>query len=836
MTDERKPSLSDRPPLGPRGPDGPRGRPPLRPQRTKPVVVEVKRRRLRKEGEVPPPRPVVEENISLKPKRPAEFTPPGEEPKLTNRERDARVEALKDAIRLAEEDRMRAAEEKRARESEPSAGGALDADEEARRLAELDAKKKAAEESKKRADAEVALTRAAEKTPEKKSPAVKAKKGRFDDEEAGVGKRREADKKKHVKLARPDADRRRSGKLTVTMALEGGEEFRPRSIAALKRAQAKQKRALEEAGPQAKQSREVVVPEAITVQELANRMAEKAAAVIKTLMNMGVMATINDTLDQDTAELVVGEFGHIIKRVSEADVEIGLEGEADDLATLKPRPPVVTVMGHVDHGKTSLLDALRSTGVAAGEAGGITQHIGAYQVRLKNGSKITFLDTPGHEAFTEMRARGAQVTDIVVLVVAADDGVMPQTIEAINHAKAAKVPLIVAINKIDKPGASPDKVRQALLQHEIVVEKMSGEVLDVEVSALKKTGLDKLEEAILLQAEVLDLKANPERAAEGVVIEAKLDKGRGAVATMLVQRGTLKVGDILVAGAEWGRVRALIDDKGAKLKKAGPSTPVEVLGLSSAPLAGNPFTVVEDENRAREVSRYRQQQDKDQRVARATVSLESMFSAMKEKKAEIFPIILKADVQGSVEAISAALGKIGNESMKAEVIHGAVGAITETDIALAKASGAFVIGFNVRANSQAREAAERDHIPIQYFAIIYELSDAVKTAMEGKMKPLIEETVIARAEVKDVFQAGKKGRAAGSIILEGAAKAGAKIRLLRDNVVVYTGRIESLRRFKDDVKEVKAGVECGILLENFSDVKKGDALEVFETTERQQTL
>ena len=719
MTDDRKTTVSERPPLGPRGPDAPRGRPPLRPHRTKPVVVEVKRRRLRKEGEVPPPRPVVEENISLRPKRPAEYVAPGEEPKLTNRERDARVEALKDAIRQAEDDRMRAVEEKRHRETDKAAAGTLDADEEARHLAEIDAKKKAAEEAKKRAEAEVALTRAAEKKPEKKGPALKAKKGRFEDEDEGAGKRREADKKKHPKLARPEADRRRSGKLTVTMALEGGEEFRPRSIAALKRAQAKQKRALEEAGPQAKQSREVVVPEAITVQELANRMAEKAAAVIKVLMNMGVMATINDTLDQDTAELVVGEFGHTIKRVSESDVEIGLTGEVDDPATLQPRPPVVTVMGHVDHGKTSLLDALRSTDVAAGEAGGITQHIGAYQVRLKGGNKITFLDTPGHEAFTEMRARGAQVTDIVVLVVAADDGVMPQTIEAINHAKAAKVPMIIAINKVDKPDANPDKVRQALLQHEVLVEKMSGEVLDVEVSALKKTGLDKLEEAILLQAEVLDLKANPDRPAEGVVIEAKLDKGRGAVATMLVQRGTLRVGDILVAGTEWGRVRALLDDKGGKLAEAGPATPVEVLGLSGVPLAGNPFTVVEDENRAREVSRYRQQQDKNQRAASKVVSLESMFSAMKEKKAEIFPIILKADVQGSVEAIAAALGKIGNESMRAEVIHGAVGAITETDVALAKASNAFVIGFNVRANAQAREAAERERIPIQYFSIIY---------------------------------------------------------------------------------------------------------------------
>lgn len=827
MSDDSKTPPPERPPLASRV------RSSNRPQRTKQVVVEVKRRRLpRKEGELPPPRAVVEENISLKPRRPMEGFMPGEEPSLTNRERDARVEALKGAIRQAEEDRMRVVEEKSARNMPSELGVDANPEEQARRLAETDAKKKAEEEIRKRAEAELALTRAAEK----KGTTLKTKKDRYEDEEDATGKRREAEKKKHPRLVPAEGERRRSGKLTVNMALEGGEDFRPRSIAALKRAQAKQKRLQTETGPQVKQVREVVVPEGITVQELANRMAERAAAVIKVLMNMGVMATINDTLDQDTAELVVGEFGHTVKRVSESDVEIGLAGEADDPVTLKARPPVVTIMGHVDHGKTSLLDALRSTDVAAGEAGGITQHIGAYQVRLKNGSKITFLDTPGHEAFTEMRARGAHATDIVVLVVAADDGVMPQTIEAINHAKAAKAPLIVAINKIDKPGANPDRVRQALLQHEIIVEKLSGEVLDVEVSALKKTGLERLEEAILLQAEVLDLRANSDRAAEGIVIEAKLDKGRGAVATMLVQRGTIRVGDILVAGAEWGRVRALLDDRGIQLKEAGPSTPVEVLGLSGVPLAGDRFSVVSDENRAREVSQYRQQQEKKQRSSSRAPSLESMFTAMKEKKAEIFPIVLKADVQGSVEAISSALEKIGNAEMRAEVIHGGVGAITETDVALAKASGAFIIGFNVRANAQAREAAERNRIPIQYFSIIYELTDAVRAAIEGRLKPVVEETVLGRAEVKDVFQAGKKGRAAGSIILQGLARAGAQVRILRDGVVVYTGRIESLRRFKDDVKEVKAGTECGILLENFSDVKKGDALEVFETSERQATL
>ena len=553
-------------------------------------------------------------------------------------------------------------------------------------------------------------------------------------------------------------------------------------------------------------------------------------------MKMGVMATINETLDQDTAQLVVEEFGHSVRRVSEADVEIGLVGPEDEAAELVARGPVITVMGHVDHGKTSLLDALRKTDVVSGEAGGITQHIGAYQVTLDSGAKLTYLDTPGHEAFTQMRARGAKVTDIVVLVVAADDGIMPQTVEAINHAKAAEVPMIVAINKIDKEGANPDRVRQDLLQHEVIVEAMGGDVLDVEVSALKGTGLDKLSETIALQAEVMELKANPDRAAEGVVIEAKLDKGRGPVATVLVQRGTFKVGDIFVAGAEWGRVRALIDDHGRQIKEAGPATPVEVLGLNGTPSAGDDFAAVDNEARAREVTAYRQGQLRKQRQATGPVSLESMFSAMKETQAQEVPVVLKADVQGSVEAITTALEKLGNEEIRARILHAAVGGITEHDVSLAQASGAMIIGFNVRANRQAREAAEHNGVGIKYYSVIYDLVDEVKAAMSGQLAPEIREITLGMADIREVFTAGKAGKAAGCLIVDGVARATAKARLLRDDVVIYEGALSSLRRFKDDVAEVKAGMECGMTFHNYIDMKPGDAVELYELEEHEREL
>ena len=562
--------------------------------------------------------------------------------------------------------------------------------------------------------------------------------------------------------------------------------------------------------PQAKQVRDVVVPEAITVQELANRMAEKGADLVRALFKMGMPVTVNQTIDQDTAELLVTEFGHNITRVSDSDIDLAIETADDTDEGAVPRPPVVTIMGHVDHGKTSLLDALRGTDVVKGEAGGITQHIGAYQVTLKDKSKITFLDTPGHEAFTEMRARGANVTDIVVLVVAADDGLMPQTIEAINHTKAAGVPMIVAINKIDKPEANPQKVREALLQHEVVVEEMSGDVQDVEVSATKKTGLDDLVEKILLQAELLELKANPNRTAEGTVIEAKLDKGRGPVATILVNRGTLKVGDIFVVGPESGKVRALVNDKGAQVKTAGPSMPVEILGLSGVPSAGDQLSVVENEARAREVAEYRQGVITSKRTTSAPASLESMFSALKEKQAIEYPLVVKADTQGSVEAIVGSLNKISTDLIKVRVLHAGVGGITESDVSLAAASKAPIIGFNVRANAKAREIAERQKVALKYYDVIYDLIDEIRAGMAGELGPEAFETVVGRAEIREVFSAGKHGRAAGLLVTEGFIRKALKARITRDDVIIYNGEIASLRRFKDDVPEVRAGLECGV--------------------------
>ena len=633
-------------------------------------------------------------------------------------------------------------------------------------------------------------------------------------------------------------EERRGGKLSVNRALNDGDGARARSLAALKRAREKEHRRM--GGPreaQAKQVRDVVVPEAITVQELANRMAEKGADLVKMLFKMGSPVTMTQTIDQDTAELLVTEFGHNIVRVSDSDIDITVETDTDAEETLRPRPPVVTIMGHVDHGKTSLLDALRGTDVVKGEAGGITQHIGAYQVTLKDKSKVTFLDTPGHEAFTEMRQRGANVTDIVVLVVAADDAIKPQTVEAINHTRAAGVPMIVAINKVDKHDANPQKVREALLQYEVVVEELSGDVQDVEVSALKRTGLDELVEKIQLQAELLELKANPDRAAEGTVIEAKLDKGRGPVATILVNRGTLKVGDIIVVGGESGKVRAMTDDKGQQIKTAGPSLPVEVLGLSGVPRAGDPLSVVENEARAREVAEYRQGVMTSKRTAGGPASLESMFSALKEKQAIEYPLVVKADTQGSVEAIVGAINKISTDLIKARVLHSGVGGITESDVTLAGASGAPIIGFNVRPNAKAREIAERHKVAFKYYDVIYDLTDEIRAGMAGELGPEAFETVVGRAEIREVFSAGKHGKAAGLLVTEGNIRKSLKARITRADVIIYQGEIASLRRFKDDVAEVRAGLECGVTFtSNFVDIKPGDFLETFEVELRERTL
>jgi translation initiation factor IF-2 len=638
-------------------------------------------------------------------------------------------------------------------------------------------------------------------------------------------------KKKGAKPAKSPVkigdEKRERIKLTINNAFD--EAQRERSLASLKRRREREK--LRQAGvvqPRDKVMREVIIPEVITIQELANRMTERSVDVIKLLMGQGAMHKINDVIDADTAELIVREFGHTPKRVSEADVEEGFIGQTDEEENQQSRAPVVTIMGHVDHGKTSLLDAIRHTNVVAGEAGGITQHIGAYQVVTPLGQKVTFIDTPGHEAFTAMRQRGAKVTDIVVLVVAADDGVMPQTVEAINHAKAAGVPLIVAINKIDMPGADPNRVRTALLQHEIVVETMSGETLEVEVSALKRTGIDKLLEAISLQAELLDLRANPDRSAEGVVIEAKLERGRGPVGTVLVQRGTLRVGDIVVAGAAWGRVRALIDDRGETVPEAGPSVPVEILGFDSAPEAGDPFAVVESDSRAREITDYRVRKRRQTLGSAGTArTLEQMMQQLKEAGRKEFPLVVKGDVQGSVEAIGGALRKLGTDEVEARMVHSGVGGITESDVALANASRAVVVGFNVRANAQAKLAADQIGVEIRYYNIIYDLVDDVKKAMSGLLSPTIREIFLGNAEILEVFNISKVGKIAGCRVTDGKVERGAKVRLIRDNVVIHEGTLSTLKRFKDEVREVPAGQECGMAFANYQDIRKGDVIECF---------
>ena len=633
---------------------------------------------------------------------------------------------------------------------------------------------------------------------------------------------------------RGDIDRRRTGKITISQALSEGDS-RQRSLASVRRQ--REKARMREDQPQVKQVRDVVIPDTITVQELANRMAERAADIVKELMKQGIMATVTQTIDAETAELVTMEFGHRVQRVSESDIEDGLTGAPDNEADLKPRPPVVTVMGHVDHGKTSLLDAIRATDVAAGESGGITQHIGAYQIKTGSGNVFTFIDTPGHEAFTEMRSRGAVTTDIVVLVVAADDSVKAQTIEAINHAKAAGCPIIVAVNKCDKPEADPRRVRNDLLQHEIVTEDFGGDILCVDVSAHTGSGLDKLEEAILLQAELLELKANPDRDAEGTVVEAKVERGRGSVATVLVQRGTLRVGDVFVTGAESGRVRALLNDKGKQLKSALPGQPVEVLGLNGTPMAGDQFSVVETESRAREIAEYRSRRNRDKQAAvSARGSVEQMLTAIAAGEAEELPIVIKTDVHGSLEAIRTALDKLGTEQVKARILTGGVGALSESDISLAAASQAMVIGFNVRAIPQARDLAKRDNVEIRYHSIIYELIDEVKAAMGGLLSPDSQEDFIGYAEIRQVFSVSKSGKVAGCMVTEGIIKRGCKVRLLRDNVVIHEGSLKTLRRFKDEVKEVRESTECGMAFENYSDIQEGDMIECFEITEVARTL
>jgi translation initiation factor IF-2 len=736
---------------------------------------------------------------------------------LSDEEKDARLRAL------TESRQREAVEREKAK------------DEAARRVVTEEVKAKEHDEAVERQKKEEARLEA-EAEARRKGEEVARKHLVVKEEEEEAPRTQEArHKKERAVKARAGEERRVRGRLTITNALD--EEQRQRSLASLKRHRERQKK--QTIGPQAQQKiqRDVVIPEVITIQELANRMAERGVDVIKYLMKDGEMHKITDVIDSDTAQLIAEEFGHIVRRVSEADVEEGFIGAEDVAGDVEPRAPVVTIMGHVDHGKTSLLDAIRATNVVSQEAGGITQHIGAYQVVTPAGQKITFIDTPGHEAFTAMRQRGAQVTDIVVLVVAADDGVKPQTVEAINHAKAAQVPMIVAINKIDKPGADPQRVRTELLSHEIVVESLGGDTLEIEVSALKKTGLDRLLEAIALQAEVLELTANPNRPAEGVIVEAKLERGRGPVGTALVQRGTLQLGDLVVAGSAYGRVRALINDLGEQVKEAGPSVPVEVLGFDSAPEAGDQFAVVENEARAREITDYRMRERRKRlAVAGQRGSLEQMMTQLKAAGTKEFTLLVKGDVQGSVEAIVAALDKLGTDEVRARIIHAGVGGITESDVGLAATSGAVILGFNVRANSQAREAAEHDGVEIRYYAVIYDLVDEVKQAMSGLLAPTRRETFLGNAEILEVFTISKVGKVAGCRVTEGKVERGAQVRLIRDNVVVHEGKLSTLKRFKDEVREVVAGQECGMAFEGYQDMRQGDVIECFEVEHVRRTL
>ena len=813
--------------------------------RTKAVVVEKKRTRVE-----PGKPPAKEQPKTAAAAQPAPATAaPAAGParpgvvlrQLTEEEKARRGAALADARvheeeqrRLAEEDAKRRAEEDERLKKEREAAAKRKAEEEARKAAEETARKRAEEEAQRRLEKkeEPAPAKADAKAPAAAEPARRRLVAE-EEEEPATKKGVKAPAK--VPAAKKGEGDRRRGKLTVTKALSDDDE-RMRSVASFRRhLQRVNKGVKEVAGPAG--PREVTIPETITVAELANRMARRAVDVIKVLMKNGMMATVNDVIDADTAELVATEYGHTVKRVAESDVLEGLKGGADEQENLKPRPPIVTVMGHVDHGKTSLLDALRKTDVVAGEAGGITQHIGAYQVMLQNGAKITFIDTPGHAAFTAMRARGAKVTDIVILVVAADDGVMPQTVEAIAHAKAAQVPIIVAINKIDKGSADPMRVKTELLQHEIQVEDLGGQTIAVEVSAKKEIGLDKLTELILLQAELLDLKANPDRTAEGAIIEAKLDRGRGPVATALVQRGTLKVGDIVVAGSEWGRVRLLQNDRGETVPSAGPAVPVEILGLSAAPEAGDEFAVVDSEARAREVTEYRARKRREAR--QATSSRQTLDQLLKQRAAgekKLLPLVLKADVQGSAEAIEGALVKLGTDEVGAQVLQSGVGGITESDVILAHASGGAIIGFNVRADKLARERAKRDGVEIRYYNIIYNVVDDVKAALSGMLAPETREKFLGNAEILEVFTISKVGKVAGCRVTEGVVRRGAKVRLIRDHVVIHEGELSTLKRFKDEVREVQNGQECGMAFANYQDIQKGDIIEAFEVETIQRAL
>jgi len=817
--------------------------------RTKSVVVETKRKR------VVVPKTSTPAAAAIGGSKAAHLANPSKRPAgISDVEMDRRLTALRAAkARESEDAERRASEERQREEDRQRKRDEIEAKEREDREREEALRVKAEEEDRIKAEAAEATRQAeeAKKAPVTRArPVADANSGPVIDTRGpasakpGLPTPRKTDRDRDNRAddggrgKKQGEDNRRTGRLTLNDAL-AGDRGRTRSMAAMKRKQEKARQKALGLGQRAeKQVRDVQVPETIVVSELANRMAERAADVVKSLMKMGLMVTMNEAIDVDTAELVVEEFGHRIVRVSDADVEQVIDSVQDAEEDLKPRPPIVTIMGHVDHGKTSLLDAIRKTSVVTGEAGGITQHIGAYQVTTESGAVLTFLDTPGHAAFTSMRARGAQVTDIVVLVVAADDAVMPQTIEAIKHAKAAKVPMIIAINKCDKPSANPTKVRTDLLQHEIVVEAMSGDVQDVEVSAKTGMGLDNLLEAIALQSELLELKANPNRNAAAAVIEAKLDVGRGPVATVLVQYGTLRRGDIFVVGEQWGKVRALINDQGERVEEAGPSVPVEVLGLSGTPAAGDVLNVVATEAQAREIATYRENAAKDKRAAvgAATTLEQLMAKAKADKDVAELPIIVKADVQGSAEAIVQAMEKIGNDEVRVRMLHYGVGAITDSDVGLAEASNAPIIGFNVRANASARQSANQKGVEIRYYSVIYDLVDDIKDAASGLLKAEVRETFIGYAQIKEVFKVTGIGMVAGCIVTEGVARRSAGVRLLRDNVVIHEGTLKTLKRFKDEVKEVISGQECGMAFERYEDIRQGDVIEIFEREEIERRL
>ncbi|MGI9499118.1 MAG: translation initiation factor IF-2 [Geminicoccaceae bacterium] len=842
--------------------------------RSKSVAVEVKRKRSSSKPEAESPaggaaarKPAAAGAVAKGKGRDPRTGGPVVLKPLTDNEKNARVRALADARKAegearqrAEENARRVAEENQRKAVEEEAAKGRKEQEEARKKAEEEARKKAEEaaarllakeeeERQKREADEAKAATVASKPAVAAAPAGKPAGGNAEGrpaararpavESKGKGKGGKTGRETETRTdGRGGRGGRRDGQRGGRLMLDSNAEVierRAPSLAAMRRHREREKRQ-QQMQDQQPIVREVVLPETIQVSELANRMAVRGADVVKSLMKMGVMATVNQVVDADTAEVVVGEFGHTVKRVADSDVEIGLEGLDDEEGDLQSRAPIVTVMGHVDHGKTSLLDALRQADVASGEAGGITQHIGAYQVDIGAGQPVTFIDTPGHAAFSEMRARGAQVTDIVVLVVAADDGVMPQTKEAIAHAKAAEVPIVVAINKIDRAEANPDRVKQELLGEEIVLEEFGGDVLAVEVSATEKTGLDKLIEGLLLQAELLELGANPDRSAQGAVIEAKLDRGRGVVATALIQKGTLKVGEIIVCGSYWGRARALIDDHGKPIETAGPSTPVEILGLDGVPEAGDLLVVVDNEKRAREITEYRQRKKHTAGIVAPAGSVEDMFSQMAERNIGELPVVVKSDVHGSLEAIVAGLTKMNTDEVQVRVLHSGVGAITESDVTLAMASKALILGFNVRANAQARELAKRENIDVQYHSIIYELLDEAKARLSGMLAPESKEQTTGHAEIREVFSITKIGKIAGCMVTDGIIRRGARVRLLRDDVVIHDGALGSLRRFKDDTKEVREGFECGIGLETFNDIRNGDVIEAYEVEEVARTL